>query len=225
MPEISDGLLYFIKYPFLILIYIFLLLTLRIMIGSLSLRSISKDFKNSAYIDEAPSHNSYDMSQEPTVVNLPIPEQISNARPCSAHQDKSRTPENAKKHYAPVPSPEEVSIIPDAQDENVLPQGQAKKDYGYLEVLSGQIAGNKERIAVTGPITFGRSKEADVRLKDLFSSALNTELLITPQGAVLKDLDSRNGTFCNDKRIDGKILLHDGDVFAVGEATFRWHKL
>ncbi|MCR5662585.1 MAG: FHA domain-containing protein [bacterium] len=225
MPEVSDGLLYFIKYPFLALIYLFLLLTLRIMIGSLSLRSISKDYKNTAFDDK--SDNSFEMAFEPTVVNQPIPEEISKAWPRSSHHEKNHAAGNAWNHNeAPVHAPEDdISVIPDESAENISPNVQAAKNYGYLELLSGLIAGNKKTIDVNGPISFGRSKEADVRIKDLFASAMNCEIIISPQGPVLKDLGSRNGTYCNDKRITGQVLLHDGDIFVVGEATFRWHKL
>ncbi len=224
MPEISDGLLYFIKYPFLALIYLFLLLTLRIMIGSLSLRSISKDYKNSAYDDT--SDNSFEMASEPTVVNQPIPEEIRKAWPRGSHYEKNYA-ETARNHNgAPAHSSEEnAGVIPDASDDNISPNVQAAKHYGYLELLSGLIAGSKKTIDVNGPLSFGRSKEADVRIKDLFASAMNCEIIISPQGPVLKDLGSRNGTYCNDKRITGQVILHDGDIFVVGEATFRWHKL
>jgi transcriptional regulator with PAS, ATPase and Fis domain len=49
---------------------------------------------------------------------------------------------------------------------------------------------------------------------------------ITRQGKTLHivDLDSRNGTFVNGRRIDGPTRLSDGDVILVGRqaAVFRW---
>lgn len=75
----------------------------------------------------------------------------------------------------------------------------------YLEILSGVDQG--KRFKLTRQCTvFGRSPEADIVLSDPKISRIHCSLIIRPDGIYLEDHNSTNGTFVNDKCIEGYLL-------------------
>lgn len=77
-------------------------------------------------------------------------------------------------------------------------------------------------LAVTGETTvFGRGVDADLRFSpetDLEVSARHAALVRTHDGWILRDLESRNGTFLNGKRVRGEAPARDGDRIGLGPA-------
>jgi len=71
-----------------------------------------------------------------------------------------------------------------------------------------------------GVCLIGTSKGAHVRLKDPAVSRQHCELELAPGGVVLTDLESTNGTYYLDQRVD-RIVLTAGSSFTVGSATIR----
>ena len=63
--------------------------------------------------------------------------------------------------------------------------------------------------------TIGRTPEADVFLDDLSVSREHAVIVDTVDGLYIDDLDSRNGTFVNRRRIAAH-LLADGDEIQIG---------
>jgi hypothetical protein len=61
----------------------------------------------------------------------------------------------------------------------------------------------------------GRSGHSDIRFDESSVSARHAKVVRTKEGYVIEDLESRNGTFVNDKPIE-KLLLRDGDVVRIG---------
>jgi serine phosphatase RsbU (regulator of sigma subunit) len=61
----------------------------------------------------------------------------------------------------------------------------------------------------------GRSRECDLVLPDVLLSRRHAEIVRTPVGWVVRDLDSMNGTRLNDERIKGERPLAPGDVVTV----------
>jgi pSer/pThr/pTyr-binding forkhead associated (FHA) protein len=80
-------------------------------------------------------------------------------------------------------------------------------------------------VTLTGPLTVGRRPERDVALTwDTEVSRLHAELQPAgPDWTVLDDGLSRNGTFVNGERVNGRRRLRDGDRVVFGETpvTFR----
>jgi two-component system cell cycle response regulator len=64
--------------------------------------------------------------------------------------------------------------------------------------------------------TIGRRGSADVMLDDPTVSWEHARLTIEPDGVDIEDLGSRNGTFINDRRVQGRARLHDGDYLRLG---------
>ena len=87
-----------------------------------------------------------------------------------------------------------------------------------FKFLSGARAGQVEtfRKAYLG---LGRHPLSDVRFdteRDLDVSSRHAAIITKPEGFVLQDLGSKNGTYLNGKRIEGDCLLADGDVIGFG---------
>jgi S1-C subfamily serine protease len=88
-----------------------------------------------------------------------------------------------------------------------------------FKFLSGARAGEVEAF-VKGYIGVGRHPLSDVRFdaeRDLDVSSRHASITRGAAGFVLKDLDSRNGTFVNGARVTGDVVLKDGDVIGFGE--------
>lgn len=87
-----------------------------------------------------------------------------------------------------------------------------------FKFLSGARAGQIEAFR-KGYIGLGRHPLSDVRFdaeRDLDVSSRHAAIVRKPDGFVLQDLGSRNGTFVNGTRITGDTLLKDGDVIGFG---------
>lgn len=92
---------------------------------------------------------------------------------------------------------------------------------------------NGDLIAVPIPlerevVILGRAIEADVRINDTKVSRLHASVN-TSAGVntkyILTDLDSRNGTFLNGRRINGGETLQNGDKIMIGEHILRFDLL
>lgn len=70
------------------------------------------------------------------------------------------------------------------------------------------------------PITLGRGPGNDVVLLDDTVSWHHAQLWVEGHGVWLRDLASRNGTWCNDERVQGSVRLAIGDRVRLG-ATYE----
>lgn len=87
-----------------------------------------------------------------------------------------------------------------------------------FKFLSGARAGEVEAFR-KGYIGLGRHPLSDVRFdaeRDLDVSSRHAAIVRKPEGFVLQDLASRNGTFVNGTRITGDTPLRTGDVIGFG---------
>ena len=67
----------------------------------------------------------------------------------------------------------------------------------------------------------GTGSDNDLQLHDPLVSLRHAKITNTPSGCVLKDLDSANGTWVNQRRVKMQVL-HDGDVIVVGSLRFDY---
>ena len=72
---------------------------------------------------------------------------------------------------------------------------------------------------LTGPVTVGRRPEHDIALTwDTEVSRLHAQLEpVGPDWTVIDDGLSRNGTYVNGERVNGRRRLRDGDRIVFGE--------
>ena len=69
---------------------------------------------------------------------------------------------------------------------------------------------------VGSQLTVGRLGDNDVQLDEASVSSRHAEIEIGEAGAVLRDLDSTNGTFLNGDQVTGEVALGEGDEIYFG---------
>jgi diguanylate cyclase (GGDEF)-like protein len=115
--------------------------------------------------------------------------------------------------------------VTDVSGPEDIARGAGKRDKAYLIVLAGSNVG--EMYLIDGDTTVGRGADADLRLTDDGISRLHCRIRAIGDTLSVEDLDSRNGTYCNGRRITER-SLSDGDKIQVGRTTilkFTYHDL
>jgi len=94
----------------------------------------------------------------------------------------------------------------------------AIESYPYLKDLSGQ------EHHLEGAITrIGRDVENEVVVVSKRASREHAHITREGRKVFIEDKNSTNGTYLNGERIQGKILLRDGDKLGIGEVSFLFH--
>jgi hypothetical protein len=89
-----------------------------------------------------------------------------------------------------------------------------------LEVISELDHGYTYEL--TNGITFGRSKNCDIVIESPKVSRQHAQIIQNKYLQwMLVDIDSTNGTFCNDKKISKPTVVYNGDEIQVGNFRFR----
>jgi len=89
-----------------------------------------------------------------------------------------------------------------------------------LVVVGGRHAGKE--IPVTGPqFLIGRGERCQLRPQSDLVSREHCAIIIEEGSVLVRDLNSRNGTFVNDQRVEGSRKLHSGDRLKVGPLEFE----
>jgi hypothetical protein len=97
----------------------------------------------------------------------------------------------------------------------VPPAGPAVRRGGQLVVSRGQAS--QSSLSLDRPvITLGRESTNDLVLLDDLASRQHAQIRRQPEGLVIYDMNSTNGTFVNGERV-AQHLLRPGDVIAVGD--------
>lgn len=106
-----------------------------------------------------------------------------------------------------------------------------------LRALDGPLRGRRYALPEPGRLLLGRSSDCDISIPDDASlSRRHCELELTPFGVTVRDLDSRHGTYVNERRHGGRqtsrdrwqesrasllsVELKDGDRLRVGNSVF-----
>jgi pSer/pThr/pTyr-binding forkhead associated (FHA) protein len=79
-------------------------------------------------------------------------------------------------------------------------------------------------VELSDTTTIGRAPDNDIVLDDDTVSRCHAMLLMQPEGMLLVDLDSTNGTFVNGVLAlpDEPVHLTDGDVVTMGSVMLRY---
>jgi len=96
----------------------------------------------------------------------------------------------------------------------------AKKEIPFeIPVLIGQTGPlDNQRWMLHGTIVIGRDEPCDITIPSRQVSRMHARLTLTPQGVLLEDLGSKNGTHVNGQSIEDPVLLKDGDTIQVALA-------
>ncbi|MFH3550735.1 FHA domain-containing protein [Acinetobacter nosocomialis] len=90
-----------------------------------------------------------------------------------------------------------------------------------LQAITGEFTG--QEISIDREMLVGRHQDADLLLQAAEISRRHAALLLKDQLLWVQDLNSSNGTFVNDIRIEQEKQLHDGDI--VQFASFKFSVL
>ena len=84
----------------------------------------------------------------------------------------------------------------------------------FLEVVEGPDAGRQ--VSLDREVTIGRDESADFPISDPHASRRHCSVAMTNGSAIVRDLESSNGTFVNNQQVVGHAELGPGDDLLVG---------
>lgn len=89
-----------------------------------------------------------------------------------------------------------------------------------LVVASGVHAGKAIPVAVP-QFVIGRDPQCQLRPASPSISKRHCAIFVRGPKVLIRDFGSTNGTFVNDKLVEGEVELHDGDALKVGPLDFK----
>src|SRR2546422_6581145 len=72
-------------------------------------------------------------------------------------------------------------------------------------------------------VTIGRAPDNDIPIDNLAVSNYHARIYTEAGRLVIEDLNSLNGTFVNDQRVE-RAALHDGDTLLSAKTPIEWTK-
>ena len=87
-----------------------------------------------------------------------------------------------------------------------------------LVAVKGPMVGNTFELGDT--VVIGRSLDCQLRLDDLTVSRVHARITRTPEGMVIEDMNSGNGTYVNQNPIQEPTLLNNNDLIRVSQHVF-----
>ncbi len=88
-----------------------------------------------------------------------------------------------------------------------------------LNLRIDEESGSRNVVLPAGKTIVGRGETAEIRLTEAKASREHLEIRPDGNGVVVRDLQSTNGTFTEDRRIM-KARLGPGDAFRIGDTWF-----
>lgn len=89
-----------------------------------------------------------------------------------------------------------------------------------LKVLKGSNAGKEVKIP-TPECLIGRSSECHMRPKSDAISRRHCAIVVEEGTVKVRDFGSKNGTFINERRVEGELVVRSGDVVRFGPLSFE----
>ena len=86
-------------------------------------------------------------------------------------------------------------------------------EFPMLVAQEGPLKG--QRWPVNRPLVMGREATCDVVIADRQVSRFHARLTPTPEGIILEDLGSKNGTHHNGNMLTAPVMLQDGDAVQI----------
>jgi pSer/pThr/pTyr-binding forkhead associated (FHA) protein len=78
-------------------------------------------------------------------------------------------------------------------------------------------------ISLTHEVVVGRDSSLDISLPaDGYASGRHARFVRNPDGDLVEDLRSTNGTFVNGERLSGARPLRSGDLITIGQTQFTY---
>ena len=122
----------------------------------------------------------------------------------------------------PVPPPS-----PPPLNERTDPSLKKKTTAGRRRTLVGSLTpdGAPDNVypLLDSAYTLGRAPTNTIAIADGSVSSNHARILRTPEGFVLEDLQSRNGTYVNGEQVTDKRILADGDLIRLGKIIMTFN--
>jgi diguanylate cyclase (GGDEF)-like protein len=74
-----------------------------------------------------------------------------------------------------------------------------------------------------GLLAIGRAPECELQIDNPAISRRHAELEVSEERVTLRDLGSVNGSFVNDRRLRGPVVLKDGDLLRLGKELLKFY--
>lgn len=87
-----------------------------------------------------------------------------------------------------------------------------------LQAITGEFTG--QEISIERDMLVGRHQDADILLQSADISRRHATLLLKGEQLWVQDLNSSNGTFINDTRVEQETALNDGDILQFASFVF-----
>jgi pSer/pThr/pTyr-binding forkhead associated (FHA) protein len=117
-----------------------------------------------------------------------------------------------------VPAPVRRPPPSPAEDDNGRTRVRAALPKFVMRGVSGPTFG--KTFGVVGALTLGRSAECDISIPTDEISRHHAKLQVVPDGVMVEDLGSANGTFVNNQRVHGGTLMKPGDELRLDTVRF-----
>ena len=82
--------------------------------------------------------------------------------------------------------------------------------------------GRDTTIQFVNPLTIGKKSDNKVPLEEISASRYHCQVIEKNGLFYVQDLESRNGTFLNSKKIEGQTLIKAGDIIQVGKSYIKF---
>ncbi len=82
--------------------------------------------------------------------------------------------------------------------------------------------GKETRIEFSNPLTIGKKSDNKVPLEEVSASRFHCQVIDKNGSYYLQDLESRNGTFLNSKKIEGVTPIKNGDLIQIGKCYIKF---
>jgi hypothetical protein len=145
--------------------------------------------------------------------------------PAKGRRGRKRSPSPAPPASGPAGRPGVVHGAPSPMPPGAggsfqpVPQAEAAAWPTRLVVVAGPLAGTS--LPLGGGIVIGRSSSANLVLDDEFASGRHARLIPGPDGWVLEDLGSTNGTYLGRQRITGPTPVKAGQTVRIGSTRLE----
>ncbi len=123
----------------------------------------------------------------------------------------------------PKTNTEENTLIKPYEDADSAPHPlRGPEAFPLLEIVQGPRLGAWFTVAYQKEITLGRAATNSIILEDNSVSRTHSVLQSDGRSYTLRDIGSRNGTFVNEKKIQGEVELRHLDAIKIGIYTLRF---
>lgn len=91
-----------------------------------------------------------------------------------------------------------------------------------ITIINGRNKGQTHFIGENSTILVGRDDTADIKIEqDNRISRKHAIIALKEGSAYVLDLHSTNGTYLNGEKIDGKVVIKDGDTIRIGKTQLK----